>query len=278
MAEENQSQTLVFYDIASDKPLRTFSPNPWKTRFALNYKKLPYRTEWVQMPHIRAVREKLGVPANRTLPDGTPFHTLPVIHDPANGGALVGDTFEIAEYLDRTYPDAPRLLRPHTTGLTAAFNARVDTLFTTYTILAAEMPFDPAYRDEIYAIFAGRFGAKSFEDMKLPEAQREPTWTAFEHALGELAKAYRHTGGTTDHFFRPSGTAAEQRQRAPPGREQGSVWLDGDGPAYADFIVGAWLKMMQASMAEKDFQRIRSWHDGLWGRLVDALEPYAEIK
>ena len=39
-------------------------------------------------------------------PDGTEKYTLPVLRDP-NTGALVTDSFDIATYLDNTYPEKP---------------------------------------------------------------------------------------------------------------------------------------------------------------------------
>lgn len=267
---------VVFYDIASNPPLRTFAANPWKTRLALNYKGVRYRTQWVHLPDIASLRQQLGVSPNRTLPDGEPFHTLPVVQD-TDTGKLLGDSFEIALYLDSAYPDGPTLLRPFTTGLTAAFNARVDGIFTKYAILCSQMPFDPKVEQEVMAIFAKRAGAMSV-DMSLSDEQREQMFFAFENDLGELAKSYRHTGGTTDYFWRAGGTEKTQRQHAPPGREEGGPFLDGSEPAYADFIVGAWLKMFEAAMPEEGWQRVRKWQGGHWGRLVDALSKWAEIK
>jgi glutathione S-transferase len=274
MASNN---VITFYDIASDEPLRTFAPNTFKSRYALNYKRVPYKTEWVDTPDIHALRERLGVPANRTLPDGSPYHTLPVIHD-ASTGNIVGDSFEIALYLDNQYPEKRSLFRPMTTGLTAAFNAQVDNIFTKYVPLATEMPFPPRCAEAVGAMFAKRFGVKDLSEMALSDEAREELLVEFEIALGELAKAYRHTGGTTDRYFRSEGTAKPQGQRPPPGRESASVFLDGDQPAYADFIVGAWLKMMEASMPKWDWERLCSWQDGLWAKIADALGPWAEIK
>ncbi|EGP87614.1 uncharacterized protein MYCGRDRAFT_42293 [Zymoseptoria tritici IPO323] len=248
MTSENP---IVFYDIASDAPRRTFAPNPWKTRFALNFKGVPYRTEWTHMPNITSVREKLGVPANRTLPDGTPYHTLPVIHDVARG-EVIGDTFEIALYLDRAFPDSPSLFRPSTTGLTAALNQHIDGLFTKHVGLCSTMPFDPSVKDECMAIFAKRAGVKSLEDVKMTPKQREAMFVSFEAALGELAKR--------------------------SGRQGAAMFLDGEGPAYGDFVVGAWLKMMEASMATEDWTRVKGFQGGFWGRVVDALSPWTEIK
>jgi glutathione S-transferase len=267
---------ITFYDIKSSEPRRTFAPNPWKTRLALNHKGLKYQTQWVDMPDITALREKLNVPANRTLPDGTAFHTLPVIHDHATG-AIIGDTFEIALYLDKTYPDRPTLFKPHTTGLTALLNSQMDTLFTKHLAVVHEMVFPPESKDACYAIFAKRAGAKSYSDLQPSAEQREAVFVQFEAALDELLKGFRHTGGTTDHFWRaPGAKETTNLQRGPKKR---GIWLDdGEEPAYSDFIIGAWLKCLEVNMREEDWRRIRGWNEGFWGRYVDALEKWAEIK
>lgn len=269
------SKPIIFYDIASAAPLKTFAPNPWKTRYALNLKKLPYNTQWVQLPDIPAVRRDLGVPANRTLPNGEPYPTLPMIHDTSTG-AKVGDTFEIALYLDKTYPDTPRLIHPGTTGLTAAFNAQVDGLFTRHVLLADTMPFDPAKAHEIEQIFARRMGVTTLPKSTMSPADREKLLVSFENALGEFVKAYYHTGGTTDYFWSPTGTAREQAQLG--GREEAGPWLDGEEPTYADLIVGGWLAMMERSMKPDEWDRLRGWQGGFWGRVHDALAPLREIK
>ncbi|GAB7355720.1 hypothetical protein MBLNU459_g6419t2 [Dothideomycetes sp. NU459] len=215
---------ILFYDIASAPPLRTFAPNPWKTRLALNLKGVKYRTVWIDMPDIAALREKLGVPANRTLPDGTPFHTLPLFRD-SSTNTIIGDTFEIALHLDKTYPEKPSLILPGAIGLTAAFNAHVDGLFTGFTALCDSMPFDPRIADTVKTMFAKRFGANSFDEMQMKDDERESKLAAFEAALNELAKSYRHTGGTTDHLWRANGTKAASAQRG-KGEEDVGPWLD----------------------------------------------------
>lgn len=227
------------------------------------------------MPDIASVRQNLGVPANRTLPDGTPYHTLPAIQD-LSTGKMVGDSFEIALYLDKTYPTSPILIHPGTTGLTAAFNAQVDGLFTKYVQLANQMPFNADAAEEIKQIFAKRAGVSTFEDLQLSEADREKLFVRFERALGEFVKAYYHVGGTTDYFWSETGTALAQAQMR--NRESIGPYLEGDTPVYADFIVGAWLAMMEVCMESEDWRRVRGWQDGFWGRLHDALAPLREIK
>jgi len=278
------SQPIIFYDILSSHPHHTFAPNPWKTRYALNHKKIPYKTNPIDLPDIASERQKLGVPANRTLPDGSPYHTLPLIHDPSTN-SFVGDSFEIALHLDRHHSQSspgngsPKLFRPGTVGLTAAFNSRVDALFTKYVALSSDnMPFPPSSMSKIQSIFASRFGLKDMSALKPSAEAREAMFVEFEHALAELAKAWRHVGGTTDGVWRAGGTAEGQAQR--DGRTGGpGPWLDGGedgedaGPVYADFIVGGWLAMMAICMDERDWERVRGWQGGLWGRIHDALEP-----
>ncbi|KAM3423897.1 hypothetical protein BST61_g1292 [Cercospora zeina] len=270
----SEAASITFYDIASASPSRTFAANPWKTRLALNYKGVPYKTRWVQMPDIAAVREKLGVPANRTNADGSPYHTLPVIEDKSTG-ALIGDTFEIAQYLDSTYPseEGKNLFRPETIGLVAAHNAHIDGIFTKYALLCSKMPFDPSVAAKVGEMFAKR-AAYIGKDMSVSEEQRQAMFIAFEAALGELSKAYRHEGGTTDYFWLPKGTSLAQKQRG----RVAKPFLDGQDPVYADLIIGAWLKMFEASMPEEDWAQVRTWHGGLWGRVVDELKPWAEMR
>lgn len=268
---------ITFYDIASAPPLKTFAPNPWKTRLALNFKGIPYQTKWVQVLDIRSLREELGVPANRTLPDGSPLHTLPMIQD-VNTGKIIGDSFEIALYLDSAFPDGPKLLHPRTAGLTATFNAHMDEVFTKHLGICTQTSFDPTIVQEVMAVFAKRFGVESLADMQLSNEQREALFVSFEVALGELTKAYHHTGGTADRVWRTTGTAKEQTQRPPPGRENAALFLDSEEPSYADFIVGAWLKHFQVGLKAEDWQRVCSWQDGRWGKLVAALDRWSEMK
>lgn len=227
------------------------------------------------MPDIHAVREELGVPANRTLPDGTPYHTLPVIQD-SSTGALVGDSFEIALYLDKTYPDARRLIQPGATGLTAAFNAQVDGLFTKYVILADQMCFDPSVAAKCFEIFAKRAEIMKVKTLQLDAESREKLFVQFENALGEFVKCYYHVGGTTDYFWSETGTSKAQAQHS--NRQQVGPYLDGEEPSYPDLIVGAWVAMLSESMKPEDWQRVRKFQGGFWGRLHDALAPLRTIK
>ena len=115
------------------------------------------------------------------------------------------------------------------------------------------MPFDPATAEVTKADMARRIGVSKWEDLELKPGSEERTkkLAAFEAALGSGLAAW---------FIR---------------REEGP-FLEGRTPMYADLIVGGWLQMMRNCLPE--WEELREWHEGLWGRLFDALEKWAEVK
>ena len=267
---------IVFYDIGMKPPVEKncCSPNPWKTRLALNFKGLPFSTTWVPLPEVAKVRNSLKLPACRKFADGTDFYTLPIIQDPSTS-SLVGDSFDIAVYLQKTYPNSGQgdlfpcqtldyvfttdLLIPLSECRTsdfpeyAKFNMNVDAAFTTYVQLTIqEFPFDPASAEISKAEFARRAGVSSWDDFTLVGEAREKVKDSFRDMLGGLAKLFL--------------------------KDTSGPFLLGTRASYADIIVGAWLRMFRATLPESEWQEVRDWHDGLFGRLHDALEVYAEMQ
>jgi glutathione S-transferase len=271
------SSPIVFYDIATRSPVEKncYSPNPWKTRLALNFKGLPYSTSWVALPDIAKVRSSLKVPPCRKFADGTDFFTLPIIEDPATD-SLIGDSFDIAVYLQNTYPNSGGDLFPpqtidyvftHDRALLvplsewrgsefpeyAKFNVNVDAAFSAHVRLTVQgFPFDPATAEISKAEFVRRAGVTCWEDFALVCEEREKMKDSFRNMLGGLAKLFL--------------------------RDTSGPFLLGTRASYADLIVGGWLRMMRATLPESEWEEVRSWHGGLFGRLHDALEVYAEVK
>ena len=110
------------------------------------------------------------------------------------------------------------------------------------------MPLNPANAEVAKKEFAKRAGVESWDSFTLSAEDRVKTLASLRSALDGLAKSYKHTDG---------------------------VFLDGHEATYADLIVGAWLQMFRICC--KEWEEIRGWHDGLWGALHDALEPYAAV-
>ncbi|KAG8731893.1 hypothetical protein FRC12_019518 [Ceratobasidium sp. 428] len=114
---------IVFYDLASDNNT-PWSPNTYKTRLALIYKGLPFRVEYISYPDIEPTFKKLGVPKGN--PRGKFKYTVPAIADPSPepGGkpTYVADSWDIALYLERTYPPPmyPTIFPHHSVALQRA--------------------------------------------------------------------------------------------------------------------------------------------------------------
>lgn len=231
--------------------------------YALNFTNTPYSTIWVPLPEVAATRKKLGVPACRKHTDGTDFLTLPILYEPTTtsstqqDGTFVGDSFDIAIHLHKKHSSLdgkrPPLFPPNSIALHRAFNAHVDAIFSLHSLLAGYyMPFDPATAEISRADFARRVGVSRWEDLEIPQGSevRKEKLAAFEAALGSALAVW---------FVR---------------RDEGP-FLEGRTPMYADLIVGGWLQMMRNCLPE--WKELRGWHKGLWGRLHDALEEWAEV-
>ncbi|KAK1831163.1 Maleylacetoacetate isomerase [Podospora conica] len=96
------SDEIVLFDIPTKGPRRTpWSYNPFKARLLLNYKGIPFRTEWLEYPEI-GPRLQGHVPP---IPDDTPAYTLPATRFP--GDLYVMDSLAIAQYINTTYPSPP---------------------------------------------------------------------------------------------------------------------------------------------------------------------------
>ncbi|EJD07676.1 uncharacterized protein FOMMEDRAFT_150218 [Fomitiporia mediterranea MF3/22] len=238
---------ITFYNIPSKLGLQAWSPNTIKTRVPLNYKGIPYKTEWVEYPDIEPVMKRIGGSPTGKKPDGSDFFTLPAIHD-SMAGKVITDSTAIAEYLDATYPDTPALFPPGTKAAVAAlehvFMKKIDTILFAmlFDVLGILNPPSETYWREI------RFGS-TVEEFVPPGPKRDVIWKQFQEEMDELA-GFHDRNGEGKHFF------------------------FGDKFSYADAIVVgflAWIKVV--SGAESDaWKAVMTWNNGRWGKLVESTK------
>ncbi|KAK8098364.1 uncharacterized protein PG998_013850 [Apiospora kogelbergensis] len=235
----SSSDPIVFYDIASGPPVHPFAPNPWKARYALNFKCAHFTTEWVDLADVTSVRKRLGA--------DPPFYTLPLLKDPSADNTVVGDSFDIAVYLERKYSEAPSLFpNASSIGLYASFNAHMDNVFPMGAALASQgMPFNPETEEQCKAEFCRRMGG---QDVRRAHCARRGA----EEDLGRVSEFLGRCGQILPVLGWPF------------------HW--GQKADYADIIIGGWLMMFCETVPE--WNEIREWHGGLWGKLHDALKPY----
>ena len=228
--------------------------------YALNFTNTPYSTTWVPLPDVAKQRQKLGIPACRKYADGSDFFTLPILCDPATAtgqegsdGTLIGDSFDIAVHCTKAAlsPQSPFFVLPEYPCAPPCLQCSRRCAFTNNSVVLAGyyMPLDPATADETRARMASLAGAARWEDLEICGEQRKMMLAAFEVALGS---------GLAVWFTR---------------RDEGP-FLEGRTPMYADLIVGGRLQMMRNCLPE--WEEMRGWHGGLWGKLHDALEQWAQ--
>ncbi|KAI5261835.1 hypothetical protein E4T47_09393 [Aureobasidium subglaciale] len=250
-------EPIDFYDIAFKQPREetASAPNPWKTRLALNFKGLPYITTWVPLPDVEKVRRRAGLPAARQFGDGSDYYTLPFITDP-NTGEAVGDSFYIAEYLQKTYSDSSSDLFPEQ-KLDYVFIPEQPSPVPLSDIRGGEhdnyaqfnmsgMLLEPAGEQ----VFVKRAGVDSFDAFACVGEQREQVLVSFEKSLGDLARVFT--------------------------RDQSGPFVLGATANYADLIVGGWLQMASKNLPSTEWEALKGWHGGVFGRLFDALDRYAQ--
>ncbi|MDB5406912.1 MAG: Glutathione S-transferase domain [Rhodospirillales bacterium] len=92
--------TITMYDLAGAEDARRFSPYCWRIKMAMAHKDLDVET----IPWRFTEKDR--------LPAGT--KTVPTLID---GDTVIGDSWEIADYLDRKYPDRPLLQGKSERGL-----------------------------------------------------------------------------------------------------------------------------------------------------------------
>jgi len=221
------------------------------SRYALNIKGVPYKTEWVEFPDIESKAKEIGALPTRTKADGTPVYTLPIINDP-NTGKVISDSFLIAEYLDATYPDRPTLFPTGTKPLVAAFESGILNALGGVLMLQIATSFSilhPSSKVYFRRTREATFG-KKIEEFA-PASQRD----------ADVAK-------TKEGFAKVDQWLA---------KSEGKFVL-GNTVSYADCVLAGWLTWLKATDAIwKD--DIATWHSGRWSTYLENVEKagYATV-
>ncbi|KAH6904515.1 hypothetical protein BKA70DRAFT_1297012 [Coprinopsis sp. MPI-PUGE-AT-0042] len=270
---------ITLFDIASGHtPNKTWSPNTWKTRFCLNYKGLPYQTEWVEFAEIEAVYHKHNIPPC-AKPDGTPgpHYSLPAIFDvnPTTGKATaIADSLKIARYLDNTYPDTPKVLpsEDDEAGLQRhkAFASKA---------LLSDLPLFP----NIVPVNA-RFGSLESQK-KLDEvgagALRKLFKSKYEH-ITSLSDVHLSDEERKENIakHKESLTAVGAAVQDEDGREGGKVtWCFGEAISFADFALAGALMWIKAVLGEEsdEWKAVLELSEGKWSRFMRRLKLYQVV-
>lgn len=224
------------------------STNSDEISYCLNYKGIDYKTIWVEYPDVEATIKKIGA-----KPTGVePKYTLPAIVDDSTGVAMA-ESADIVEYLDKTYPDTPRLIPDGTHALQAAFRDAFYPKLKDYFMFLASLgeqvlnPPSVIYLDDKAKV---RFG-KTFKEIVPHGEERVAAWNK-----------WKDTVGTIDAWMKKE-----------------DIWMMGDTPSFADFILASFILSAETVFGpdSKEYKEVLEMHDGRWGRLAKNVEKYKQV-
>ena len=212
--------TIILYDLCAGDGQRRFSPHCWKARMALAHKGLTFETRATPFTKIKEI-------------GGGFSPTVPVIDD---GGRLVRDSFDIALYLEDTYPDRPTLF--------AGDGGRALSRFVESWALTS---VHPALLGLIIVDIHGALGA---EDQAYFRKSRE-------ERLGKTLEEVQAGREARIEAFRQ----AWQPLRHLLGRQP---FLGGEGPLFADYIAFGslqWARVVSPVGLLADDDPVAAWFD-----------------
>ncbi|KAF8604618.1 hypothetical protein BDV93DRAFT_605920 [Ceratobasidium sp. AG-I] len=235
---------IIFYDIGA--PGGYWSTNTYKTRLTLNYKRLPYRVEFIDFEKVEQTMKAMGIlPTSKSFP----HYTLPMIADPTNDPnerpTFVSESFVIAAYLDDKYPSPkyPAVLPANTRPLQKVF---IDRYWPTVAgpFLSLLYPKAPAILDENAREYLYQSRGKDIFK-PLSSSEVDQTLEVARQNLESFSDILELSGGGASSF------------------------MMGNSLTFADFAVGTLLFF--AHKIEGDgsrvLQELMGWQHGRWARL-----------
>lgn len=193
-------------------------------------------------------------PTGKTFWDGTDYYSLPAIHDPSTG-IYLADSWAIAEYLEKQYPNTPSIFPNNSKGLQSAFT---DGFFAGVApALDLLIPATYAYltpKSQEYFRRTRELGLGAKVEDIAPKGEK---------AVEEWAKLKAHYD-KVDAWF------AKTDDKGP--------FMMGDTISWADFVVAGWNGRIRRVMGpdSKEWKNIESWNAGRWSHLLVALSSYAD--
>lgn len=214
---------------------------------------MPFKTEWVEYPDIEGLCKKLGAPPTQKKRDGSPLYTVPVIYDPSTQ-TVVEDSWKIARYLDKTYPDTPRVIPENTGGLQAAYMSAFENAVSGHlydlVVLAACNNLNPR-SEEFFRTTREKSEGKKLEDIAPPGEEREKLLRAMYLGLNRVASWFDKNEGN-------------------------GPFITGTSMTHADIATASrliWAKVVLGEESEV-WRAVVSWNGGRWDQYMKHFEKY----
>jgi glutathione S-transferase len=238
------SQTIL-YDLPSCGNCACWSLNPWKARAALNFKGLPYKTEWIEYPDLEPTFKSLGISKNDPSTAYTDYSS-PAVKLP--DGRYIMDSRSIGEALDKLQPEPSlHMDRGDVIDRTAAV---VGAVFTPLRAIA--MPRVPDLLNQRSADYFHETRSKRF-GMSLEE-------------LGKSEKAKTAWEDAEPHLKELKAVLTENKD---------GPYVLGKEPSFADFIVGGFFVFVKKVDRGDLYDRLMSY-DSSFSEHMKACQKWFE--
>ncbi|KAJ6587416.1 hypothetical protein DFH09DRAFT_1359166 [Mycena vulgaris] len=255
----NPAASITLYDSPGPNS-QTWVPTIWRIRFILNYKRLPYRTVWLEFPDVEATLRAIGAPPSSRRADGRPVYTLPVIIDPTRNPQaprILSNANNIAEYLEASYPARP---------VFPEGSRALQTLFVHYIQEVVAKPLLPIMvpltHDRLPERTQSHFRGASRTRTPMPALpshalppgpQREHAWQLVKAQFDFLALILDKNVGDGD-----------------------GVVAQGHHLSYVDFALCSMLLWIEQMAPHDGWARVRDWTGGRWARLRRRCQEYMD--
>ncbi|GAA5982681.1 hypothetical protein JCM11641_002334 [Rhodosporidiobolus odoratus] len=252
---------IILYDLVPDHQGPYFSPNTWKARLALLHYNLDFDVQDLTYSQLKQYAKRQG--RDRAI---IPFIELP-------DGQLITDSWHIAEWLEKTYPDRPSLflpdaptpVSPSAPGLQLAKN---------YAVLINKGLGDS---DSQWAPFF-ELSAQGIADLMHDSAERE--YFTSDYKLGA-----KDAWKTITSLNKAALTAHAKAALFPLNEVLAtSPYMAGQHPGFVDYVVYGRYHMMRAACPAlsheiwraKETGNVAAWIDRLEGKWAEQLKPALE--
>ncbi|KAG9309683.1 hypothetical protein JVU11DRAFT_10355 [Chiua virens] len=277
---------IILYDVPSTSP-QPWAPNIWRIRLLLNYKRLPYRTCWVEFPDVENTLRAINAPPTSVRPDGRPVYTLPAIFDPTAiassyldpSGSVVSQprpvvlthANTIAEYLERTYPARP-VIPEGTRALQTLFVHHITEVFV-QPLLPILIPLSHRQLPvHVQNHFQVRVGPEGDHDISMGEHAGDGFGDASTPRLAPSNRAHQWTAVQSQFAF----LAQILDKNIGDGESDGLV-VTGHELTYADFAICSILIWIEKVAPHDGWARVREWDGGRWARLRERCKAYMDV-
>ncbi|KAL9106325.1 MAG: hypothetical protein Q9227_008661 [Pyrenula ochraceoflavens] len=260
MATQTEPE-IILYDL-SCIPNVCFSPAVWRIRLMLNYKKIPYKTVFIEFPDIEPKLKELRLlspptsaeqaslltkpPSDIHPPSGSNKYTVPAIHHlPTNTKMM--DSTPIAQFLESTYPTPP-------VPLTSDLGSRIE--------LQSRTTLAPAFRASITPRELPLLTPRAQSYFRRTREADLPAGYKLEDLLKEEEQAWE----AVDEGMKGVGELIRTNRAEGP-------FVLGKGPSATDFFVVGNMEAARV-IEESVFKRLVGMPG--FGEVYEACRPWLE--